>query len=107
MSSYEMISDFANRIHAKLTVMKNGEHWFHTEELITCISLFGFHPHSSFYFISFIISLFPCEDKFLKLAGYHQASLSVQKKYAVKMYRNLGFQIIDENDEKYIMLYKF
>ena len=32
MTSYETISDFANRIHAKLTVMKNGEHWFHTEE---------------------------------------------------------------------------
>jgi len=44
----------------------------------------------------------------LKQAGYQQASLSVQKEnYAVKMYRNLGFQIIDENDEEYIMLYKF
>ena len=32
LTSYETISDFANRIHAKLTVMKNGEHWFHTEE---------------------------------------------------------------------------
>ncbi len=32
ITSYETISDFANRIHAKLTVMKNGEHWFHTEE---------------------------------------------------------------------------
>ena len=44
----------------------------------------------------------------LKQAGYQQASLSVQKEnYAVKMYRNLGFEIIDENDEEYIMLYKF
>ena len=41
-------------------------------------------------------------------AGYKQASLAVQKEnYAVKMYKNIGFVIIDENDEEYIMLYKF
>ena len=32
LTSYEIISEFANRIKATLTVMKNGEHWFHTEE---------------------------------------------------------------------------
>ena len=32
LTSYETISGFANRIGATLTVMKNGEHWFHTEE---------------------------------------------------------------------------
>lgn len=32
LTSYETISEFANQIHATLTVMKNGEHWFHTEE---------------------------------------------------------------------------
>ncbi len=32
LTSYETISKFANQIHATLTVMKNGEHWFHTEE---------------------------------------------------------------------------
>ena len=36
---------------------------------------------------------------------YLQVSLSVQKgNYAVKMYKNLGFEIINENDEDYIML---
>ncbi len=30
--SYEAVSDFACRHGAKLTVMQNGEHWFHTEE---------------------------------------------------------------------------
>ena len=40
----------------------------------------------------------------LKEAGYKQASLSVQKKnFAVKMYLNTGFSIIDENDEEYLM----
>ena len=44
----------------------------------------------------------------LKRAGYKQASLAVQKEnYAVKMYKNVGFVTINENEEEYIMLYKF
>ncbi len=43
----------------------------------------------------------------LKERGYKKASLSVQKKnYAVKMYQKLGFQIISENEEEYLMLIK-
>lgn len=43
----------------------------------------------------------------LKKKGYKQASLSVQKiNYAFHMYSKLGFVIIDENDEEYIMLCK-
>ncbi|MCH5206872.1 MAG: GNAT family N-acetyltransferase [Oscillospiraceae bacterium] len=46
--------------------------------------------------------------KILADAGYKQASLAVQKEnYAVKLYKNVGFEIIDENTEEYIMLYKF
>jgi len=41
----------------------------------------------------------------LKRNGYRQTSLAVQKaNYAVRMYRNIGFEIIDENDEEYIMV---
>ena len=41
----------------------------------------------------------------LKKSGYKQASLAVQKaNYAVKMYKNVGFKIVDENDEEYIMI---
>ena len=32
LTSLETISAFAKRIGAELTVMPNGEHWFHTEE---------------------------------------------------------------------------
>ena len=43
----------------------------------------------------------------LKECGYEQASLSVQKEnYAAKMYQKLGFQIIGENEEEYLMLKK-
>lgn len=41
----------------------------------------------------------------LKAHGYKQVSLSVQKmNYAVGMYKKVGFRIIDEHDEEYIML---
>ena len=32
LTSYDTISTFAEKHHADLTVMENGEHWFHTEE---------------------------------------------------------------------------
>ena len=43
--------------------------------------------------------------QFLKEKGYKQTSLSVQKaNYAVNMYQKLGFEVVDENDEEYIMV---
>ena len=43
----------------------------------------------------------------LKKQGYRNASLAVQKaNYALRMYRKLGFEIVDENDEEYIMVCK-
>ena len=32
MTSLETITNFANKIHADLTIFDEGEHWFHTEE---------------------------------------------------------------------------
>ncbi|ERM39732.1 putative alpha/beta hydrolase [Clostridioides difficile P64] len=32
MTSYATISEFTKQTNATLTVMRNGEHWFHTEE---------------------------------------------------------------------------
>lgn len=41
----------------------------------------------------------------LQKNGYKQTSLAVQKaNYAVKMYKKVGFEIVNENDEEYIML---
>ena len=43
--------------------------------------------------------------RILKDRGYKQASLAVQKaNYAVKMYQKTGFEIVEENEEEYIML---
>ena len=42
----------------------------------------------------------------LQQRGYEKTSLSVQKaNYAVKMYKSVGFEIVDENEEEYIMVY--
>jgi uncharacterized protein YbbK (DUF523 family)/ribosomal protein S18 acetylase RimI-like enzyme len=41
----------------------------------------------------------------LKGVGFKRASLAVQKaNYAVRMYKNVGFEIIDENEEEFIMV---
>ncbi|MBU9724513.1 GNAT family N-acetyltransferase [Diplocloster modestus] len=41
----------------------------------------------------------------LKRRGYQQVSLAVQKEnYAVKLYKKVGFEIVDENEEEYIMV---
>ena len=41
----------------------------------------------------------------LKEKEYKQASLAVQKaNYAVRMYEKVGFKIVDENEEEYIMV---
>ena len=32
LTSIDTITDFANKHQAILTIMKNGEHWFHTED---------------------------------------------------------------------------
>ncbi len=41
----------------------------------------------------------------LRARGCEKTSLAVQKaNYAVKMYQNVGFEIVDENEEEYIMV---
>ena len=43
--------------------------------------------------------------QFLKDKGYKQISLSVQKaNYALNMYRKVGFEVVKENEEEYIMI---
>ena len=41
----------------------------------------------------------------LKMQGYKRATLAVQKaNYDVKMYKRVGFQTVDENEQEYIMV---
>ena len=42
----------------------------------------------------------------LEECGFEKVSLAVQKaNYAVRMYKKVGFKVIDENAEEYIMIY--
>ena len=44
--------------------------------------------------------------EYLEEKDYQRASLSVQKEnYAVKMYQAVGFEIVGENEEEYIMVW--
>ena len=44
--------------------------------------------------------------KLLKTEGYRRVSLSVQKgNYAVKLYKKVGFAVVDENAEEYLMAF--
>lgn len=46
--------------------------------------------------------------KLLKSRGYKKTSLAVQKdNYALQMYKNVGFTIVDENEEEFTMEYYF
>jgi len=41
----------------------------------------------------------------LKEKGYNRTSLAVQKaNYVLKMYQDVGYEIVDENEEEYIMI---
>lgn len=41
----------------------------------------------------------------LQEKGYRKASLAVQQaNYAVRMYQRVGFEIVDKNEEEYIMV---
>ena len=43
--------------------------------------------------------------KLLEQKGYAQASLAVQKdNYALRLYRKLGFETVDENEQEYILI---
>ena len=43
----------------------------------------------------------------LKGPNYPKASLAVQKEnYAVRMYQKVGFEIVDENKQEYIMIHR-
>ncbi len=50
-------------------------------------------------------ALMRCMLSHLKMQGYKKTSLAVQKEnYELRMYLKVGFEIIDENEEEYIMV---
>ena len=53
-------------------------------------------------------SLMQAMLKLLKAEGYKKTSLAVQKdNYAYKMYEKMGFKIVGQNEEEFLMIYDF
>ena len=66
------------------------------------ISLYGKYRH-----LGIGTALMDAMLLFLKDKGYKKISLSVQKaNYAVNMYRKIGFEVVRESEEEYIMVYE-
>lgn len=64
------------------------------------ISLYGEYRH-----LGIGTALMQAIFHFLKEKEYKQTSLSVQKEnYAVNMYRKIGFKVVSETEEEYIMV---
>lgn len=64
------------------------------------ISLYGEYRH-----LGIGTSLMKAILHLLKEKGYKQTSLSVQKEnYAVNMYQKIGFKVVSETEEEYIMV---
>ncbi|WP_418752561.1 N-acetyltransferase family protein [Frisingicoccus sp.] len=66
---------------------------------------FAMALHEEYRYLGIGTALMRAMLQLLKDKGYRQASLSVQKaNYAVNMYRKAGFEVVDENEEEYIMI---
>lgn len=74
----------------------------HIAEGVPSFAISLFKEYRNFGIGTRLMETMLCE---LKDKGYNRTSLAVQKaNYAVRMYKKVGFEIIDENDEEYIMV---
>lgn len=74
----------------------------HIAEGVPSFAISLFKEYRNFGIGTRLMETMLCE---LKDKGYNRTSLAVQKaNYAVKMYKKVGFEIYDENDEEYIMV---
>ncbi|MBQ9956858.1 MAG: GNAT family N-acetyltransferase [Ruminococcus sp.] len=74
----------------------------HIAEGVPSFAISLYKEYRNFGIGTRLMEIMLCE---LKDRGYNMTSLAVQKaNYAVKMYKKVGFEIYDENDEEYIMV---
>ena len=74
----------------------------HIEDGVPSFAISLYKEYRGFGIGTALMKRMLCE---LKKEGYKKTSLSVQKEnFAVQMYLNVGFDIIAENEEEYIML---
>ena len=74
----------------------------HIEDGVPSFAISLFKEYRGYVIGTAMMKKMICE---LKQRGYEKASLSVQKaNYAVKMYKDVGFEIIAEKEEEYVMV---
>ncbi|MBQ8727256.1 MAG: GNAT family N-acetyltransferase [Oscillospiraceae bacterium] len=74
----------------------------HTEDGVPSFAISLYKPYRNFGIGTKLMKTMLSE---LKQRGYKKTSLAVQKEnYAVKMYRKVGFEIIRETEEEFIMV---
>ena len=74
----------------------------HIEEGVPSFAISLYNEYRGYGIGTALMQRMLCE---LKQRGYEKASLSVQKaNYAVQMYLKVGFEIVDEHEEEYIMV---
>lgn len=74
----------------------------HVEEGVPSFAISLYKEYRGYGIGTALMKRMLCE---LKQRGYEKTSLSVQKaNYAVQMYLNVGFDIVDEYEDEYIMV---
>ncbi|MBR4092452.1 MAG: GNAT family N-acetyltransferase [Oscillospiraceae bacterium] len=74
----------------------------HIEDGVPSFAISLYKPYRNFGIGTELITTMISE---LRQRGYKKASLAVQKEnYAVKMYRKVGFEVIRETEEEFIMV---
>ena len=82
--------------------VRNMNDYGHVEDGVPYFAISLYKEYRGYGIGTALMKRMLCE---LKKRGYEKTSLSVQKaNYAVQMYLKVGFDIIDENEEEYIML---
>lgn len=86
----------------ELQVYRVMNDYGHIEDGVPSFAISLFKEYRGYGIGTAMMKKMICE---LKQRGYEKASLSVQKaNYAVKMYKDVGFEIIAEKEEEYVMV---
>lgn len=98
-----MIGDWLLRQKKRLWVRMMNHYGYIDDETLS----FAISFHEEYRHLGIGTALMRAMLQFLKDKGYKKISLSVQKaNYAVDMYQKVGFEVVDENEEGYIMIYR-
>ena len=82
--------------------VKDMNDYGHVEDVVPSFAISLYKEYGGHGIGTALMKRMLCE---LKERRYEKASLSVQKEnYAVQLYRNVGFYVVSENEEKYIVV---